>query len=212
MSKKRKKKKSTPIKTAEVPKEPTTIGNVLKMPITIIFFVVFAVLCYFGFGLTWLAGRNWIFLCCLYVLSVVDLESLIIPNECLIVAAAAWVLECILSKTPWQDAVKNVLAAVIYGGGIFGISLIMDKVLKRDSMGGGDIKLFALCGLYLGLLKTLFMIIVACFFGLVFAWWRSLDRKNTEKEFPFGPSIALATAVMLFFGDKFVNFYTQFLH
>ena len=49
------------------------------------------------------------------------------------------------------------------------MSLIMDRVLKKESLGGGDIKLFAVIGLYLGLVGTLFALMLACVLGLMMA-------------------------------------------
>ena len=69
--------------------------------------------------------------------------------------------------TGWGDVLHSLLSALIFGGGLLGISLIMDKVLGRDSMGGGDIKLFAVVGLYLGIIGTLFALLAACVLGLL---------------------------------------------
>ncbi len=179
--------------------------------LTELFFALITVLCLLQFDLTILCLRNWIFLCCLFLLALVDLESYIIPNGCLIVAAVVWVVAQPFIAIEWSVLWNNVLAAVIFGGGLLVISLIMDKVLKRDSLGGGDIKLFAVVGLYLGIWPTLFTLVLACIFGLVFALLRKRFGNAEKKEFPFGPAIALASALMLLFGSGLVDWYLSIL-
>ena len=100
--------------------------------------------------------------------------------------------------------------AVVFGGVLLGISVIMDRRLGRESLGGGDIKLFAVTGLYLGFAGTLFTVLLSCILGL--AVYAAVLRKNKSGQaFPFGPSIAAAAAVMLLFGDWLISWYTNLL-
>ena len=172
--------------------------------LTEIFMAALTVGCVLRFGLTPLCAVNFIFLCCLLTLSLVDLETMIIPNGALIVAAAAWVIYAPFSGLGWAGIGLHVLAAVVYGVGVLLLSLLMDKILKKESLGGGDVKLFFVMGLYLGLVQSLFAVMLSCVIGLVFALF---TRKKEEGRFPFGPSIAAATAVMLFCGDLLSNAY-----
>ena len=183
----------------------------VRYPATEALFSLITVLCLLRFDLTVTALVNFIFLCCLFCLSIVDLESQIIPDGCLIISAAAWVCGLPFTWAGWKFVGFHALAAVAFGGGLLVISLIMDKVLGRESMGGGDVKLFAVMGLYLGLVRSLFALIAACVIGLLFALLRKLFKKNAERQFPFGPSIALATAVMLFCGDWIAGWYKGLL-
>ena len=83
----------------------------------------------------------------------------------------------------------------------------MDRILKRDSLGGGDIKLFFVVGIYLGIAGTLFSLLLACVLGLLFAFLRKTFGKAEGEQIPFGPSIAAAAAVMLLFGDPMIQWY-----
>ena len=103
-----------------------------------------------------------------------------------------------------------VLAGVLFGGGILLVSLALDRILGKESLGGGDVKLLGVCGLYLGLVGTLFTLMFACFFGLlVYAYRRS--RGEEKEAFPFGPSISAAAACMLLFGEPLVSWYLGLL-
>ncbi|MBQ7161644.1 MAG: prepilin peptidase [Clostridia bacterium] len=183
----------------------------IRYPATEAIFSLITVLCLLRFDLTVTALVNFIFLCCLFCLTITDLEDQIIPNGCVIIPAAAWVIGALLPGMAWKDVGLHVLSGVVFGGGMLLISLIMDKVLKRDSMGGGDIKLFAVMGLYLGFVQSLFALILSCVLGLIFALVRKLVKKDSDRAFPFGPSIAVATAIMLFCGEWITGWYTGLL-
>ena len=98
----------------------------------------------------------------------------------------------------------HVAAGLAYGMLLLLVSLVMDRILKKDSLGGGDIKLIAVIGLYLGFLPTLFSVILACFLGLGQA---VLSGRGRGKAFPFGPALSAAAAVMLFFGESLAGWY-----
>ena len=171
-------------------------------------FAALSVLCLLRFDLTVLCLRNYVFLCCLFCLSLVDLDSMEIPDGCLLIAALAWAVTAPFVGLSWRDAGFHLLAAVVFGGGVLGLSLVMDRLLGRESLGGGDIKLFALVGLYLGLVGTLFTCLLACVLGLACA---ALLRQGMKQPFPFGPAIAAAAVLMLFFGDPLVQWYLGLL-
>ena len=178
-----------------------------RYPLTEAVFALLTLLCLLRFDLSWLCLRNWILLCCLFCLSLTDLECMIIPDVCLIIAAAVWLVFLPLTGMGWPAVRGGLLAGLIFGGGLLGLSLLMDRILKRDSLGGGDIKLFAVLGLYLGIVGTLFMTVLACLLGLLFAVLRR-GRGGGSEPFPFGPAIAAAGTVMLLCGEPLIQWYT----
>ncbi|MBR1560146.1 MAG: prepilin peptidase [Clostridia bacterium] len=180
-----------------------------RYPLTELCFAALTVMCLLRFGLTPLCLRNFLFLCCLFLLTLTDLEDMTIPDGCHIAAIAIWVIFLPFTFKGWRDVLMSVLAAFIYGGGLLLVSLIMDKVLGRDSLGGGDIKLFFVIGLYLGIVGTLFALVLACVLGLAFN--AILNRKDGGRAFPFGPSIAAAAALMLLYGEPLIKWYMGLL-
>lgn len=183
----------------------------VRYPLAEAAFAAVLVLCYLRFGFTAECLRNMIFFACLFCLSLVDLEAYIIPDGCLIVAAAAWVIWAPFSGLGLGALGLQVLAAVVFGGGLLLISLAADKILGKESLGGGDIKLFAVMGLYLGLAASLFALLAACVLGLLFAVGRKLLSREQGEHVPFGPSIAAATWLMLMYGQPLVNWYLGLL-
>ena len=180
----------------------------IRYPMTELFFAGLSVICLLRCDLSLLFARDMVLICCLFCLSLVDLECQIIPDGCLVISAAAWLIYAVVC--PGESGIlmtlgSGLLSAVIYGGGILVISLIMDKVLGRESLGGGDVKLFAVAGLYLGLIGSLFAMLLACLIGLVSAAF--LRKGGRSAAFPFGPSIAAAIWLMLMFGGGLVSWY-----
>ena len=181
----------------------------IRYPLTELAFSLVTVLCLLRFDLTALCLRNYLFLCCLFLLTLTDLDEMVIPDGCHIAAVIIWAAFLPFLFTGWRDALVSVLAGLTFGGGLLAVSLVMDRVLGRDSMGGGDIKLFAVVGLYLGFIGTLFAVVMACVIGLLLSL--VLKRRGEDRAFPFGPSIALATAVMLLYGAPLIGWYQRLI-
>ena len=82
------------------------------------------------------------------------------------------------------------------------ISLVFDKLTGKESLGGGDIKLLFMTGLYMRPGVTLFNLMLSCFVGLYIALGLKKDK------IPFGPSISIAVFLSILFGSEFVAWYT----
>ena len=172
-----------------------------------LFMAAVTVTCLLRYDLTALCLRNYVFLCCLFCLSLVDMENYTIPDGCLLISAGAWLLALPFLGMSWKESLLHLLAALVFGVGLLLLSLAIDRILRKESLGGGDIKLFLVVGLYLGFAGTLFTLAAACVLGLLFAFLRKKFGKAEDERIPFGPSIAAAAAVMLLFGDGAVRWY-----
>ena len=192
----------------------------VRYPLTEAAFSAITVLCLLKFDLTVLCLRNFLFLCCLFLLSLTDLQAMIIPDGCHITAVLFWAASAPFVMEGRYDVLLHVLAGFIFGGALLILSLLMDRIMGRDTLGGGDIKLFAVTGLYLGFIGTLFTLMLSCVTGLIMKVIKrpavSLsDTEMTDAEssgaFPFGPSIAFAAAVILLYGDPLIRWYKGLL-
>ena len=171
-------------------------------------FALATVLCLLRFDLTALCLRNWVFLGCLFLLTLTDLDAMIIPDGCHVVALLAWLAALPFVGMGRGEIITHLIAGVALGGGLLLISLAMDRIMGRDTLGGGDIKLLAVVGLYLGPIGALFALVLACVIGLLF---HALMRGEGARPFPFGPSIAVAAAAMLLYGAPLVAWYRGLL-
>ncbi|MBQ6401256.1 MAG: prepilin peptidase [Firmicutes bacterium] len=175
-----------------------------RYPLVEIIFALVTLACLLKFDLTVLCLRNYILLSVLFLLTLTDLDTMTIPDSCHIIAVVAWVLSAPLLMS-WPEIGLHVLAAVLFGGGVLVLSLVMDRVMGRDTLGGGDIKLLAVAGLYFGLIGTMLVLILSGIIGLL------MNGFKRKKEFPFGPWIAVASAAVLFAGEPLINWYMGLL-
>ena len=164
--------------------------------------------------------------CLLLGLSLVDIDSMTIPNGYIIAGIVVWVAmiaaqaACGELGTGAYGSLStfllgltggNVLVACVADGlgGAFVISVLVlvvavvfGKVAGKQGMGMGDIKLYFVVTLYLGLACGFLNLFLSCVIGLVFAL-----VAGKKRQFPFGPSIALATWATLLVGPQLVGAY-----
>ena len=185
------------------------------------------VLSFLRYGLSWRTLQVIVLFCILLALSLTDFEIYEIPDR-FILAGMIWYLVSsklmdrrlsltgmtvsilpegeYLSLPAWgQNLLAGLIGGFAIGGGMLFLSLLFDHLLGKESMGGGDIKLFFMTSLYLGLLQGLFSLILSCIVGLVIA---AVMRR---KRVPFGPAISLAAFLSLLYGESFVNWYLSLI-
>ena len=156
-------------------------------------------------GLSWATLRAMGLFCALLGLSLVDLDIQEIPDQFLVFGILWWLAFVFLMPEGIRDGMLNGIAAALgIGGGMLMITLGFEKVTKKESMGGGDIKLLFVVSLYLGPLVGLMNLILACIVGLVFVYFMRVQK------IPFGPSISIATVGCLLFGTAMVDWYAGF--
>lgn len=131
--------------------------------------------------------------------SLVDLDIMELPDGIMIAGAAISLLR-FLEGVSWQ----SYLLGLVPGAALLLVVLIMDKLMGKETMGGGDIKLVLVLGLNFGVLGAVFIIMAACIIGLIAA---AINKTGKGKAFPFGPMLALATWVMILAGDKAIAAY-----
>lgn len=138
----------------------------------------------------------------LIILSVIDLQLMIIPDRFslgLIVLglAFAWCNPS-FTGTWWQ---KELWALVGAGAGLFGvlaIALLGTWLFKKEAMGGGDVKLMAGVGAFIGWQGVITTVIFGSFFGLVYAVFLMIFKgKKGSDAIPFGPFLSLGALINL---------------
>ena len=151
----------------------------------------------------------WLLACVLLACAFADLEGYIIPDRFVAAGAILRIPFFFLLPDPKGQALDALLGSLAVGGGLLAVVLLYEKLRKTDAMGGGDIKLLCLTGLYLGWMKNLLCLLLACVLGIVFALV-TLKRRGTEGDarlIPWGPSISAAAILMLLWGDAITAAY-----
>ena len=153
--------------------------------------------CFLRWGWTVEAARNALFFLLLAQISFSDIKSGEVSNVYLVAAAVLWAF-----TVRWVDRysirmIDGVLGVVVF---IFLVAIpvfIYEKHTATFAMGGADIKLYLVCGLYLGLYRSILCLVVSTAAGLVWALFLSRER---EKSVSFTPFISISCVLCMFFG------------
>jgi leader peptidase (prepilin peptidase) / N-methyltransferase len=142
-----------------------------------------------------------VFLAALVAITVIDLRHQIIPDAITLPGIVAGLVASIVTgRISWVESVGGALL----GGGLF-VAVI---VLSRGGMGGGDLKLGAMLGAFLGWQALLVALFVAVMLGGTSAVALVASRRLGRKDaIPFGPFLALGGAVALFWADAMLAWY-----
>ena len=150
-------------------------------------------------GLSITSLRYLVLGCILLVASLVDLDIMELPDGLMAAGAIVSLLRLVEGSTVW-----SLLLGLIPAAALLALVLVMDRIMKKETMGGGDIKLMAVLGLNFGIAGALFIIIAACIIGIIAAY---ATGKGKGKAFPFGPVLSVAAWLMMTVGEPAIAAY-----
>lgn len=148
---------------------------------------------YHSFGLTKELIISLIFISSLIVIIVSDIEYMIILDE---IVASSCIIIIILELIFFglEVTAENILSGTLAFITMYGIKLVGDKLFKKESMGGGDIKLMFLFGIVIGYPLSICDIFLATFIAFPVAICLLLSRR--DNLIPFGPFLAMAAILI----------------
>ena len=140
---------------------------------------------------------------CLILISLIDYKTQVIPDGLVGVIAVSSALYNLLYA---PQGVVNMLL----GGAVGFASMLLIFVISRGGMGGGDVKLSAAVGLWLGVEGTLLFLLLAFIMGGVISLLLLVSGvKSKGDAIPFGPFLCLAAFVTVLYQPFLLNFYWQ---
>lgn len=142
---------------------------------------------------------GWTLISLLLIISVSDAVYQIIPNKVLLPFFIAAILERIL--IPQNDYWWYPLAGFLVGF----VPLYLLGEVSKNGMGGGDIKLFAVLGIFLGPVQVFLSLFLSAVIALVFAIIISVYKKEKQKYIPFGPFIAISSVLVYLFSGGLIR-------
>lgn len=151
------------------------------------------------------------------VATFVDFEHRIIPDE---VSIGGMLVGLVFSLfipqlhglTPSADAGLliyaksfglSLLGVLIGGGSIYAMGILGDILFKKESMGGGDVKLMAMVGAFMGWKLALLAFFLAPFFGSVYGIAEKIRTNDTA--IAYGPFLVAGSIISLFYGPEIIN-------
>ena len=153
-----------------------------------------------------------------YPVCAVDCKYKLIPDS---ISVGGIVAGLLISLVPGGvTPLQSLIGAVVAGGGLYLLGWIATKVLKKDAMGFGDVKLLAGYGALMGVTGAVETLLVAALLGIVvmvpygvLAAKKSAQNKNSEDagQIPFGPFLAIAAPVIYLWGSTLVDIYFKYV-
>lgn len=152
----------------------------------------------FGMSIKFLISIT--FISVLIIISISDIKYYIIPDEVLIVGTVLIIIELIINFLISDTSFfKGVIMPILNGAGSFALLYLFkafgDLIFKKESLGGGDIKLLFFIGLTLGFDMSVVTIFIASFIALPLSII-SLIRNNNN-VLPFGPYLSVGAVIIL---------------
>lgn len=159
-----------------------------------------------------------------YPVCAVDCKYKLIPDS---ISVGGIVAGLLISLVPGGiTPLQSLLGAVVAGGGLYLLGWIATKVLKKDAMGFGDVKLLAGYGALMGITGAVETLLVAALLGiLVMVPYGMIKNKAAEKaaknknapeneengQIPFGPFLAIAAPIIYLWGSTLLDAYLKYV-
>jgi leader peptidase (prepilin peptidase)/N-methyltransferase len=145
----------------------------------------------------------------LIVISFIDLDHMIIPDRITLPGIGLGLVAGSLLLPQWWD---SLLGLFVGGGILYFMAWISPYLFGKEGMGGGDIKLLAMIGAFLGwkpaILTIFFGGLLGAVVGLSLMGIRVITR---EAYLPFGPFLSLGAAVVMLYGPEILSWYSNML-
>jgi leader peptidase (prepilin peptidase)/N-methyltransferase len=174
-----------------------------------------AVALYYQFGLSLAFLVSFIFVAALIVISFIDLDVRIVPDVISLPGIVAGLLFSIVARYLIHDPFElipsplSALIGVLVGGGfLLALAWAYEAFTGIEGMGGGDIKLLAMIGAFLGWTSIPFTLFFASLTGSVIGLGFMIG-KGVGRRFalPFAPFLCLGALLYLLFGQDLIRFY-----
>ena len=140
----------------------------------------------------------------LIIITFIDTDCKIIPN---VITLPGIPIGLVLAYFFLPHTITNALIGLFGGSGL----LLLMAVIYPGGMGGGDIKMIAMLGAFLGWEKVFLTIFLGSLIGSVVGITMILLKKGSRKtKIPFGPYLASGAILSIFFGNTIIEYYVNF--
>jgi len=181
----------------------------IQYPVVEFLTAVMYLIVYFIYGLSIQTLIYIILSSALIIIAFIDLNQQIIPD---VISLPGIVIGFMLSFfVPYISFVNSFLGVVVGGGIILIIGLAGSLIFKKEAMGGGDVKLAAMIGAFLGWRYILLSLLLGFFLGALTGIILMITKiKKREDTVPFGPFIILGSFITLLWGGQIISWYIGF--
>ena len=111
-----------------------------------------------------------------------------------------------------MSIIKSLIGVLVGGGSLYLVAIIYELVTKREGMGGGDVKLLAMIGAFIGWQGVLFTILCSSLIGsIVGVTMMLVTSADSKYAVPFGPFLSLGAIIYILWGENLIAWYITFL-
>jgi leader peptidase (prepilin peptidase)/N-methyltransferase len=161
---------------------------------------------HFGFGLAALAAM--LFLACMIALTAIDIDTQLLPDA--ITLPLLWAGLLLNLEGTFVDLRSAVIGAATGYLLLWGVYQAFKLATGKEGMGYGDFKLLAAIGAWLGWQMLPLVVLASSFVGAVVGVALIvLARRGREVPIPFGPYLAAAGVIALFWGRPMTDYYVR---
>jgi leader peptidase (prepilin peptidase)/N-methyltransferase len=163
-----------------------------------------------SFGLSITAVGYFLFCAALLVIIWIDVHHQIIPDRISLPGiVVGFFFSFFNPNLSWQSSLLGILAG---GGVLYAIALLYYVLRKQEGMGGGDIKLLAMIGAFLGWQSLLFVIFFSSLTGSIAGIAAMIrQKKGGASRIPFGPFLSVAALIYLFFNNWILHYFQLYM-
>lgn len=181
----------------------------LQYPLVELLNGILTLLLFLRFGPTPVFAALFLFCSALVVITFIDLEHQIIPDE---ISLSGIVIGFLLSFFLQGHSWLNSLLGILLGGGsLLLVAYGYQLLTGNEGMGGGDIKLLAMMGAFLGWKAVPFIIFSSSLIGSIIGVSIMLfQKKDAKLAIPFGPYLAFSAVLYIFYGKPLIQYYLNF--
>jgi leader peptidase (prepilin peptidase)/N-methyltransferase len=167
---------------------------------------LFSLILLLRYGISTLYVIYFAFFASLTLVSFIDLPHRIIPD---VISLPGIVIGLVISFLHPQMSIKDSLIGVLLGGGsLYLVASVYHVVTKREGMGGGDVKLLAMIGAFIGWKGVLFTILCSSFVGsVVGVSLMVMSSADSKYAVPFGPFLSLGAMIYVLIGHPMISWY-----
>jgi leader peptidase (prepilin peptidase)/N-methyltransferase len=152
-----------------------------------------------------------IFVAALIVITFIDLSHQIIPDIISIPGIVAGFLVSVIFNIIYTYPItwhESILGIIVGGGILYAVAVGYEKLTGKSGMGGGDVKLLAMIGAWMGWRALPLIILISSLSGsIIGATALLLAGKGLRTRIPFGPFLVLGALIYLFFGTRIESYY-----
>lgn len=147
-----------------------------------------------------------LFIATLITISFIDFDHRIIPDVISLPGIiVGFICSFFLPEISWSESIIGIL---IGGGSLMLVAITYEMITGREGMGGGDIKLLAMLGAFIGWQGVLFTIMASSLLGtFIGGGGMLLSGKGRDFTIPFGPFLSIGAAIYLFYGEFILQWY-----